>query len=471
MASEIKVKVGLQGGAIGSGLTKIKAQFSEFRSHLNSSLGNLVAFGAIEEGLRRLIEKGSRISDLADRFGVSTEALQRFGNVAEQDGSSLEAVAKAFNRLTVAREDAQRGLKDSIDSFKGLGVSMEDIKNLSVEELFYKIGDAVANASDQSSAYANVTKLMGRSAGELIPTFQRGSAAIREEGQALGVLADETVRSLDKIGDELSALKNRLFVFGGAFITFFAKIGEAIGEGIGTTVNAVQRQIEVLGKAFDLSKQGHFIDAGRALASGLKENLRTTFHEEAEVLAAVKDAGADLLHEAFGVGAGSRKIQAPEAKAKRLAGEERDATPDAEARVKRIAALREQLAELQRKAGNDQLDTEGKINALIEQRRELLKQAEAASDPEKKLKLQIDAANLAKEIFATQKQLDASLEAKGRISSVAATSLRRIGGGTGGFEAGGGGNALLTEQKAHKEILKQIAANTKAKQEIALKMQ
>ncbi|CAN5463391.1 hypothetical protein BH20VER3_BH20VER3_01000 [soil metagenome] len=468
MASEIKVKVGLQGGALASGLTKIKAQFSEFRSHLNSSLGNLVAFGAIEEGLRRLIEKGSRISDLADRFGVSTEALQRFGNVAEQDGSSLEAVAKAFNRLTVAREDAQRGLKDAIDSFKGLGVTMEEIKNLSVEELFYKIGDAVANASDQSTAYANVTKLMGRSAGELIPTFQRGSAAIREQGQSLGVLSDETVRSLDKIGDELSALKNRLFVFGGALITFFAKIGSAIGETFGTAINTAERSVATLGKALDLALHGHFVDAGKALAAGVKDNVKDTLREAAAIRKEVANAFKDVGHEAFGLGAGSGK-KPVEPPVRRGVGEERAAAPDAEAREKRIAALREQLAEIQRKAGNDQLDTEAKINALIEQRAELLKQAEAAADPEKKLKLQIDAANLAKEIFAAQKQLDASLESKGRVPSVAASSLRRIGGGTGGFESGG--SDALREQRLHTTLLKQIEANTKAKQEIALKMQ
>lgn len=467
MASEVKVKVGLESGAVATGLTKIKGQFAEFRSGLNSSLGGLLAFGAIEEGFRRLVEKGSRITDLADRFGVSTEALQRFGNVAEQDGANLESVAKAFNRLNVAREDALRGNKEATESFKAFGISAQEVASLSVEELFYKITDATTTAADRGTAYANVTKLMGRSAGELFATMERGTKAIREQGDALGVMSDETVRSLDKIGDELTGLKNRVFVFGGAFLTFFAKLAGAIGEVFGTALNTAERSVDTLGAALKLALGGHFIEAGKALASGVQDNLRATLKEAAEIRSGVANAFKDIGHEAFGLGSGSGKRVAEPA-AKRVAAEERGPTAEEESRAKRIADLQERLAEIQRTSANDQLDTEARINALIQQRAALLQQAAGAKDAEKKLELQIKAAQIDKQIFDTQKSFEDRLDQKKKAPSVAADSLARIGGG-GGVSASGS-DANLREQRAHTTLLKEIEKNTRATQAVELKL-
>lgn len=467
MASEVKVKVGLESGALASGLTKVRAQFSEFRAGLNSSFGSLIAIGVIEQGLQRLVEKGSLITDLADRFGISTEALQRFGNVAEQDGSSLEGVAKALNKLTISRENAQRGLKETTDSFTSLGISLQQVKDSTPDQLFLLIADATKNASDQGTAYANVVKLMGRSAGDLFITLQRGSAEINQVGGSIGVLADETVRNLDQIGDELAVFKNRILVFGGALLTFFAKITGSIGESFGTALNTAERSIETLGKALKLASRGQFIEAGKSFFEGTKGNLDATLREVAQVRKSVGDAFKDVGKEAFGVGTGSgRKSNAPVAR--RSVPEDRE-TDAEKSKLEKLQNLREKLADIQRTAANEQLDAEAKINALIAQRAALLKSAAGEKDAEKKLEIEIKAAELGKEIFSDQKAFDASIDQKkNQAPSVAADSLARIGGG--GRAAVTGADPLLREQKIQSEILKQIAKNTQAQDAIALKL-
>src|SRR6266852_9916455 len=143
MASEVKGKVSLLSGAVQTGLTKVKAQFSEFRSELNSSFGNFLALGGILAGLGAVVRKGHEIQDVAERFGLSgSENLQRVTNVAQKQGATLEDVARAWNKREINRQKALDGNDEARKSFQDLGVSMQDVKRLSVEDLFNRIADA-----------------------------------------------------------------------------------------------------------------------------------------------------------------------------------------------------------------------------------------------------------------------------------------------------------------------------------------
>jgi hypothetical protein len=78
--------------------------------------------------------------------------------------------------------------------------------------------------------------------------------------------------------------------------------------------------------------------------------------------------------------------------------------------IEHIADLKAKLAELERKAANDQLDAQEKINAMIEQRKQLLKEAAGTKDEERKLNLQIDAEHINQEIITAQKSAAKELE-------------------------------------------------------------
>ncbi len=466
MASEVKVKVSLLSGAVQTGLTKVKAQFSEFRSELNSSFGNFLALGGILAGLGAVVRKGHEIQDVAERFGLSgSENLQRVTNVAQKQGATLEDVARAWNKLEINRQKALDGNDEARKSFQDLGVSMQDVKRLSVEDLFNRIADATMGADDRGHAYAATVALMGRGAGVLYSTLEQGSKAIRGQGDAIGVMSDSAVENLDHVADTFLLVKNRALIFGGGVLIFFKGVAEAIGGAFGTAANVVERSISTMGAALKLAAHGHFIEAGKALASGTVDNARATL---AELKALNKDTVTALKDSADTIGGRPTSAGSHSRTTKRLLDTDIDPSNKEQTRLEKIATLRERLEEIQRKAGNEQLDTEEKILAMVKQRAALLKEAASTKDDEKKLELEIKAAEITQEIFATQKQFEETLDKGKQAPNVSADQLQRIGGG--GRAAVTGVDANLREQKAHTILLKQIAENTKAKQEIDLKM-
>jgi hypothetical protein len=385
MASEVKVKVSLQSG-VATGLTKVKAQFAQFRRDLNSQFANFLAFGAITAGLDAMIKKGAEIQHLSDRFGAPAKELQRVANVAKESGGSMEDVARAWNKLTVNKQKAIDGNDEARKSFEDLGVSMKDVANLSIEQLFYRIADATKDATDHDQAYAAVFHLMGRNAGTLFSTLQKGAGAIKAQGDAIGVMSDKSVKQLERMNADIEQLKTTLFKYGGETLVFVKNVMESVGVLVGTTVNQFQNIFSSLGSSLKLALTGHFIEAGKELANGAKA----------------------IANEVAGAKGDLDKTWNPAAPAKQKAATDVDVDPSKseEAHLDKLQALRDRLAELQRKTTDDQLEGEEKINALIKQRAALVKAAAGEKDEEKRLELQIKSEDIGKEIAQARKAMD-----------------------------------------------------------------
>lgn len=517
--SDVRVRVSLQSG-VATGLAKIKAQFSEFRRGINGELGNLLAFGSVTSGIERLIEKGSQLQDISERFNVPVEDLQRVANVAEQSGGSLEGVAKSWNKMVVSQEKAIQGNVEARESFERLGIPVEEIAGMQPDQLFYRIANAVKDAKDRTEAYAAVYNLLGKSSGELFTTLALGSEEIKKQGDAMGVMGAKSVANLDRIDDAFKKLKNNLFVVVGSALTYVQKFGESLGVLAGVTVNNFERIFHVLGQGGGIIKSlltGNFGEA-KKLAGELAHDVAQDFKNGfggVDVWKGLKDVWTDKLG------------QPVEVKAKGTIPEIED-TDAEKSKADKLEELQARLDEMKRKSVADQLEGEAKINELISQRKALLSQAAKEADPEKKLKLEIDAAEVGKSIDVAKKQrlkeietaqdalekatsqtkfaslktdderraflleeidriqklIEAEKDAaeklrlqtdqqadlqklneldkkSGQAPTIAANQLRRIGGQEeGGFAVGVGGDRLLTEQKQHRELLKKIVENT-----------
>lgn len=518
MSSQIRVVVSLATGLVATGLTKIKAQFANLRHDLSSHLGSFLAVGGLVAGLEKLIQKGTEISNISRRFGAPAQELQRVANAGRENGAQIEDVARSWNKLTVNQQKAIHGNEEMRKAFEKLGISMKDVAGMTVDQLFYRVADATATTSDRGAAYAAVVQLMGRNAGLLYSTLEKGSGAIKAQGDEIGVMADETVERLHKMHIAIERLKQTLFIYGGGMLTFFAKIIESIGVIVGEITNEVELMINVFTTAGEITKnffsgltKGKFQVDTRPFVAAI-EDVKKNAGALGKILSGVwakHEEGSHTKHAAVDV--------------------ELEPTGSETSKAEKLATLREQLAELERKSGNDQLATQEKINALIAQRAALLKEAAGEKDEEKKLQLQVDAAKVGQELVNAQqaatkeveaaqdrlnkvmadsqyaalktdderkqfllaqidrlqKLIDAEGDAAEKLDlktkqteekaklaelvkksevvvTIAANSLRRIGGQEqGGFAAVGAGDKLLRETVSQTEILKDIKQNTK----------
>ena len=167
-----------------TGMEELRAFASQTTRGIQSDMAGMfspariISVAVIEQGIKAVVEYGAKVFDLARRFGVSTTAIQQFGNAAEKNGSSLEAMTIGFARLDLARSKALGGNQQMIDSFDRLGITVEDLENKKPEELMLMIGRSSMNAAD-------MVKILGRNGTELRATLGGMAAGMIEVSEAI----------------------------------------------------------------------------------------------------------------------------------------------------------------------------------------------------------------------------------------------------------------------------------------------
>jgi ABC-type transporter Mla subunit MlaD len=151
---------------------------------LGGALGALAPVATIS-GLGALVTKtiaaGHEMHDLAQRTGVSVEALAKFKKAASTTGTDLGNVAKSLGKLSKGLyETAQTGKGQAAEALKSLGISATDAagKLKSADQVTLEIADKFKNMPDRVRKTALAVQLFGKSGAEMIPMLNMGGDAI-----------------------------------------------------------------------------------------------------------------------------------------------------------------------------------------------------------------------------------------------------------------------------------------------------
>lgn len=279
MASVIDIVVGLNHTAVDKGMEHIREQVGEMKKGFTTGLAEFASVGFLVEMTHRTLEYADKVANLSEQFGVSGEALQRLSNVAKLNGVEMETVGKSYNKLILQQQEAIKADGMQRDAFQALGISVEELKKSSPEELFNRIADATVNAKDRGETYANVVALMGKSAGALYPILEKGSAAIREQGDAMGVLNDDTISALDNAGDEIAKFEQRVTVVFGNAISYAGRAVSTIAFLLTFIITEAATVWNIMNDKMERAQQ-------------LQDNLRKVARDTLEYVKTGKDVNA-----------------------------------------------------------------------------------------------------------------------------------------------------------------------------------
>ena len=236
----------------------LKSAFAGVASDIKSSIGGALAGLASIGAIKSIIDQFGRIQDLSQQFGVSAESLQRFGQLASEGGSSVEQIAAAFSKLTINIQKAQSGTGAQADALRELGLSAKELANLSPEQAFLRLADALQKGGGSNSSYAAALDLIGARQRDLIPLLAQGSEAISAQASAVDVASADTVAKVDAIGDSFSRLGQQIAVglgpavalIGQVFLTAFAIVEAAVGKLASSITSSFAAVGQVLGGNF-----------------------------------------------------------------------------------------------------------------------------------------------------------------------------------------------------------------------------
>lgn len=203
---ELKGKVNLDGSKWKSGLDQAKRNADTWSRDtsrmIKSRLISAFAVGELFRGMTGLFDKAAELRDEAAKIGVDPESFQVMDYAARQSGASIENVAKAVKRLSVAQRDVLDGSQEMVDPFARFGITPETLENNTPQELLEIVSRQVKNGVNSENLLADIQAILGRSGPELVPTFQSDFNAMMQEGREIGTpFSNEQVMELGQAAD------------------------------------------------------------------------------------------------------------------------------------------------------------------------------------------------------------------------------------------------------------------------------
>lgn len=194
--------------SVGEGLTKA-----------GNAMKPLSAAGAAAAaGVGALAYKSGEAADdlntLSKQTGISTQDLQKYAASADLVDVSVEAMAKANQKLKKNMLAVQNGSKGQTEAFEKIGVSVTDSNgNLrDSEEVFQDVITALGKMDNETERDALAMKLMGNSASELNPliadqgeTYKKVSDTLKKYN--LDYIDQNTLDKANAFNDSLDTMK------------------------------------------------------------------------------------------------------------------------------------------------------------------------------------------------------------------------------------------------------------------------
>ena len=206
------------------------------------SVGAVVAFG------KEILATADATVKMADKTGMSIEAVQRLGYIAGQSGNTLDQVSASVSML---QKRLAEGDQSAVGALRQLGVEQERFMAMAPDQQFLEVARAVRDIEDPMQRARVATELFGRAGTELLPTL---IADVDELADKAPVMSAKATKAFDDIGDSIARVTAQLKVM--------------VGEGVATAMDAYGRLATGAGQLVNLqfAKAAEtFLDLGTTL--------------------------------------------------------------------------------------------------------------------------------------------------------------------------------------------------------------
>ena len=397
--SEVKVEIKADSSALATGLAKAQKNIQNFgkdvTSNITDKLAGAFSGAGVAAGIgslatmtmaagKAIMDFAGNLQDASEAMGLTVEQLQGLHGAFMLGGASAEDVDKGISKLLQNMDTATNSVGPIRDAFDKLGVSFETLSNGDPDAVIRAISDGVKNATNPTEAYAAVLDLLGKSGKKMMAGLRDGGDALEEISKKTSKLSNEDAAAIGKFGDTVDVLRNKMAVLTARSATpIFADLNTALDD----TEPKMTRFMKAANLLQKFTTLGGFVGS-QIVAKPPEPPKPEDFYGPtmAELLAPVVV---------------DPKIKAAaEEQAKMDAENQKKADAYAEkklAEANKIADVEMSNAEEIERQRRDQLDTEGQINALLEDRKNLQSEIASSSGMQK--------AQAQKDLIAVEKDL------------------------------------------------------------------
>lgn len=158
--ARLGVVLGLDTAEFSKGLGDAKFQLRQFETGIKT--GMVAAAAAFAAATSKVIHFADEIKDTAAATDVTIGAVLDVGHALQLAGGSAENASKVLSNFNKVVGEAASGDKAAQEMFQQLGISLKDLANLSIEELFRKTSDSLGKLDDNAKRTMLSMQAFGR---------------------------------------------------------------------------------------------------------------------------------------------------------------------------------------------------------------------------------------------------------------------------------------------------------------------
>lgn len=311
---ELLAKISLDSSEYDKGIGDSEKKFEGFGSKIASGAKTIGKIGvtaftalgtavvgtgtAMLSSANATAQYADNIDKMSQKMGMSAEAYQEWDFIMQHNGTTIEGMKASMKTLANAVET------DS-EAFAQLGLSQEELANMSQEEIFGATIEALQNVEDETQRTYLAGKLMGKGAtelGALLNMSAEETEAMKQQVHDLGgVMSDEAVKagasyqdSLQNLRTVLGGLKNNLM---GEFLPSITSVMDgltALFSGDESGIGKIQEGIESFASKLN-ERLPSVIQTISGVAESLVSSLPSLFETLAQQLPSILNQAIPVL--------------------------------------------------------------------------------------------------------------------------------------------------------------------------------
>lgn len=176
-----------------------------------ASVAAVAAFGA---AIKSAVSDAASIGDLADKVGLSTDAIQELSYGAVQANLSFDDLSGSLTKFSKTLGEAQNGSGDLLKTLEANGFDQARVKALSMADALGVVADLVKNARNEQDQLLIITQAFGRGGDGMLEFLKNGSAGLqgfaKDATEAGAKIEENLIRKAQELDDRWAALMSSM---------------------------------------------------------------------------------------------------------------------------------------------------------------------------------------------------------------------------------------------------------------------
>lgn len=226
------------GKTFGTSLAKgLKTTTAVIAGAMATATAGAIATGkAFLDSAKQTAAYGDEVDKTSQKLGLSAKAYQEWDYVMRIAGTEMSSMTTGLKTLTNKLDDAKNGSEGAQNMFKALGISLEDMQNMTREDLFNATIAGLQKMGDTTERAALANDLFGKSGQNLAPLFNMTAEETQnliDKANEYGmVMSDEGVKGSAAFTDAMTTLNGTMTGLKNNIMTQFMPSLTEVTEGL-----------------------------------------------------------------------------------------------------------------------------------------------------------------------------------------------------------------------------------------------